>query len=170
MTKTYTHAQDNGKNGKNFEVAVRMAITPRTTVRYCKNATKVDHFIKLNGKRANIEVKTGAGTLDYNHNGELDTAIPATDHINGLLADTDFVVYAPTWEGDDVLENAWVFTRQAFLDMLNGYKGMVRYTKKTNGTCINIQTFTNSKKRLNYIWNTTLDQPNLGEWLSEVRG
>lgn len=166
---TYTNPNDFGANGKNFEVAVRMAITPRTKATYCKSMRMTDHRIKVAGKWANIEVKLGAGTVEYNRNGTLDVTIPATDHIDDLFPSTNFVIYAPTWDGSDVLENAWVFTRNDFLAMLANYSGMVKYNRKSDTTTINIQTFTNSKRRLNYVWNATLDQPDLCQWLSEIR-
>lgn len=163
---TYTNTKDNGKNGKNFEVAVRMAITPKTTATYCKAMRLTDHRIKVNGKFANIEIKSGAGTLDYN---ATNTDIPATEQIDNLLPNTAYIIYTPEWDGEDALENAWVFTRTAFLNFLKGYAGMVKYTRKGNATAINIQTFTNSKKRLAYVWNATLDQPTLAEWLDTIR-
>ena len=167
-TTIYTHNKDNGKSGKNFEVRVRAAITPRTKVRRCKSMGKVDHYIYINGERVNIEIKTGAGTLDYNINGHIDTNIPATDHIDTLLENTNYIIYNPAWDGEDVLENAWVYTREEFVEMLHGYKGMVKYTRKGN-TTINIQTFSNSKKRATYIWNQTMDKMTLGEWLETIR-
>ena len=166
---TYTNQKDHGANGKNFEVAVRLAITPKTKATYCKSMRMTDHRIKVNGEWKNIEIKLGAGTLDYNRNGTLDLTIPATDHIPHLYEKADFVIYAPNWDGSDVLENAWVFTRTDFLTMLTDYAGMVKYNRKSDTTTINIQTFSNSKPRLTHIWNATLDQPNLGEWLSEIR-
>ena len=169
----YANHKDNGKAGKNFEVAVRMFITPKTTVTTCKSLGKVDHFIKLAGKRVNIEVKSGAGTLDYaDHSDAKNAGIPASDFIASLMPKTDFIIYTPEYDGDaeNVGENAWVFTRQDFINFLQGYAGMVRYTNKQGAEVINIQSFKNSKVKNDYVWNGVLDQPSLADWLTEVRG
>lgn len=161
---TYENGRDNGKQGKNFEVAVRRFITPRTRAQYCKSMRMVDHFIKLDGKRVNIEIKSGAGTLDYNRLGTLDISIPAIDHIPNVYPKTDFVVYTPKWEGENVGENAWVMTRVQFIEMLEGYKGMVKYNRKGDTTVLQMQSFSNSAKRENYLWDCLAEVPTLAEW------
>lgn len=170
--KQYTNGRDNGKAGKNFEVAARMFITPKTKATYAKAARLTDHFIKLNGKRVNIEMKSGAGTLDYNRYGELNTEIPAADHIENIYENADFIIYTPEYDGDaeNIGENAWVFTRDEFLNIFRNDNGMVRYNNKAGVTVLQMQGFKNSKKRLNAIWEACLNQPSLADWLTEVRG
>ena len=167
---TYENGKDNGRQGKNFEVAVRMFITPKTRAQYCKSMRMVDHFIKLDGKRVNIEIKLGAGTLDYNRLGTLDTSIPATDHIANVYANAQFIVYAPSWDGDadEIGDNAWVMTRAQFIEMLEGYKGMVKYNNKSGTKVLQMQSFSNSEKREGYIWDCLADAMTLGEWKESI--
>ena len=165
---TYENGRDNGKQGKKLRSRSRRFITPRTRAQYCKSMRMVDHFIKLDGKRVNIEIKSGAGNA-WITIGTLDISIPAIDHIPNVYPKTDFVVYTPKWEGEDVGENAWVMTRVQFIEMLEGYKGMVKYNRKGDTTVLQMQVLLKQQKRENYLWDCLAEVPTLAEWRSQHR-
>lgn len=169
----YNHPDDKGAKLRNFEVDARFLATPHSEIGYSKGLGKVDHFVTDFTKsiRLRIEYKGGSGTVDYNLLDQLDVSLPPCEHINDLFQSVDVVVYAPEYEnGDDVGEAGFVFTRQQFIDMLNGYKGMVKYNNKGGHRALNIQTFTGDKNHLraDYIMNACLDMVNYGEWLESI--
>ena len=162
MLTVYTNKQDFAAPSKNFEVNVRVAITPKTTVLYCQSQGRPDHFMNLNGKRVYIEIKAGCGKVVYN---AVRTDDPM-DYVDRFMEGADFIVYTHKAEdGMDIMTEAWVFTRDEFISFLTSYgKPMVKW----NGCDINIQSF-NSKRKEAYLWDTLDQQPTLGEWLAEVK-
>ena len=175
--KNYTNEQDNGKNGKNAEVAVRYYLNPKTTLDGCNPLGKDDIqlYDKITGKRLVIEVKTGSGTLDYNAS-RFDLSQDAQAHVESLLVGIDLIAYAPEYNGPDTVgEDYWMFTREQFIGYLQGYTtktgkpaDMVKYTNKSTGKAINLQEM-NSQPKQNYLWATLENLPTLGEWKAANR-
>lgn len=162
--KFYNNPQDKGAVQKNIEVTVRLAISPKTKVLKCQEQGKADHRCKYQGTMVNVEIKCGCGKVAYNVNPEG----PAEAHIPNIYPDMDYIVYIPeTYEGMDILTEAWVLTRKQFLDFLTNYpKPMVKYNSYNGTTDINIQSF-NSKRKQQYLWEILDAMPTLGEWLEE---
>lgn len=168
----YNHVKDCGSVAKNFEVNGRIACTPLTKITYCKAMNLTDHVIYIDKKRANIEFKLRSGTLDYNKRNQLDLTKHHSDHIPNIYPKAHYIVYAFDYQnGDDVLNTAYVFTRDEFIAFLQGYKGMTKYNRKNATTVLQIQSYQSPKmhKMYEYVEESCIAQPTLGEWLEQVR-
>ena len=174
--RDYVNIRDDGRYGKTAEGQVRYFLNSRTSLDRCQPLGKSDCTLysrNSDGKRqrVTIEVKTGSGTVCYDTS-HLDVSLPAQDHVNELYKGTDYIIYCPKYEkGDDVGCEFFVFTRDEFINFLDGYKtktckkaNMLKYNTDNNkNIIINIQSF-NSKAKEMYLWDVLACQPTLSEW------
>ena len=173
----YLNKNDDGRHGKQAEVMVRFSIVERTMLDKVQALGKDDVIIYTknnDGKRERevIEVKLGCGTVDYSDYTDAKIAgIPAQSFVDNAFPGVAWIVYLPeACDADVINDEAWVFSREEFINFLNGYTtktgkpaDMVKYNNKNGVTAINIQSF-NSKPKERYLWNTLAGQPTLGEW------
>lgn len=161
---------DDGLNGKNLEVNVRLALQGRllrkTTV--TANDGRGYDIKRKDGTR--IEVKSGCGALAYKVFSNDDyTSTTELPEINPqeLLTKCDYVVYTPNVEELASVYDAHVFTRNQFLEMLSAAR-LFRY--KLNSAAmyydITIQTFKTSKVKKGIMAQWLASVPTLGEWLN----
>lgn len=156
-------ASDSGKEGKAFEPAVSLYLSKTATALYVKPQGQADKVWQVNKIAYNIESKTAAGkglvkaervTELLNEGADLDEIVKNT------YPNANFIVYAPEYNPYEPVEHqAFVFTRNEFIDMLLGYKANICRIHPNGELAIN--TFSSSKKKTAYIWDKCLDQPNL---------
>lgn len=111
-TRVLANKRDDGRNGKVFEVDVRWNLNENTTVLKVQRPGLADIVKKLNGKRVNIEAKTGGGNI---------CQLPETTEINRetvlSACKFDLIIYSV----DADYSNARVMTAEQFIDMLTSY-------------------------------------------------
>lgn len=171
----YDHPDDKGANGRNFEVDARLKATPKTKVLRAQGAGKRDHTIRIDAKTVSIEYKTNCGTVTDTFATPIFNDIDLNDKATlapYIAPKATIIVYAVNVGTDyDVLTDSYVFTREQFIDFLFSYgRPLVRRNSKKSGSdyCLNINTYNNSEKKLNYFLNEAYKQPTYGEWLSEL--
>ena len=105
---------DDGKNGKAFEIAIRSYISHRT-VKTVKGQGKTDIRFTFDGKRHTCEIKTACGEIEQ-------------------AASNQYVIYCSNVDTDFPAEyQGHVFTREQWIDFINNYPGrgsFIRYDKK----------------------------------------
>lgn len=156
-------ASDSGKEGKAFEPAVSLYLSKTATALYVKPQGQTDKVWQVNKVAYNMESKTAAGkglvkaervAELLNEGASLEQIVENTYH------NADFIIYAPEYNPYEPVEyQAFVFTRNEFIDMLNGYTANICRIHPNGELAIN--TFSTSKKKTAYIWDKCLDQPNL---------
>lgn len=156
-------ASDSGKEGKAFEPAVSVYLSKTATALYVKPQGQADKIWQVNKIAYNIEAKTaaGKGLVKAERVAELlNEGASLEEVIENTYPNADFIVYSPKYNPYEPVEyQAFVFTRNEFIDMLSGYhKNICRI--HPNGE-LAINTFSSSKKKTEYIWDKCLDQPNL---------
>lgn len=160
--------EDSGSWGKAFEIAIKKAISARVSkadAKVTKNCTYYgDKRIKADGHFLNVEIKTGCGVLAYD-------VEDADMEISSLFPKIDYIIYCPEVAANIKAEQqGFVFTRDEFISFLEGYPSMVRSKVSTQGNLnITIQSFKNSKKKSEYVWDACYAQPTVEEWIAEVR-
>lgn len=158
---------DDGIIGKVFEIVLREYIQPfsrRNNERVTpQKSTYCDMRIGNAGK---VEIKSACGEIGEG------------TEFSDILPRADYVIYCPEVDPNIALENqAFVFTREQFIDMLKNYPGSgsaVRFGKSsTNGAAkIAIQSFYAetrkgaSKKMANHLWDCCFDKPTVAEWVN----
>lgn len=159
LENSETATIDDGLIGKAFEVAIRYYMTNRYDMRV-KAQGKADIRSKVfGGKSETVEIKTACGELD-------DT----------LKKSCKWIVYCP--DVDLTLEpeyQAYVFSKDEWLDFLNGYDGRGSLTRRTSNGKLHIQSFyvsdskrpKASKAIANYIIETCNNQPMLADFYEE---
>ena len=131
---------DYGFSGKVGELLVRSFITGKKA-KMVKAQGKIDLYKRINGKQYKIEIKTACGV------------------ISDIEKHNDLIIYCPHYDlSADAPDKFVVFTRQQWIDFINGYKGRGQFlTEKQDG--LHIQSFyvsetcrpTASKPIANYI-------------------
>lgn len=123
--KTYTNTHDNGKDGRNFEVVLRYALTGKEEA--CHGLGKTDITIGVKG--VTIEAKSGAGWLVY-------PCYESKEEAEALIEEgfkmsrATYVAYVPTFTGDPY--EAIVLTQAAFLAVFSKHK-KIRAKKSSSG-------------------------------------
>lgn len=117
--------EDSGAIGKAFEIGVKEALSSES--RYKKRVTpnnkNYDLWMRKGNLRGKIEIKSGCGELAIGKNLSIDEFFPRAD----------YVIYSPEPIINKTVENqAFVFTRQEFVQMLKEYPKMVRAKKATS--------------------------------------
>lgn len=154
---------DCGKEGKAFEPAVNVYLSKTATALYVKPPHLKDKVLTVNKISYHFEAKTaaGKGLLTKEQVGNLvNEGADLQDLVNNLYPGVDFIVYAPDYNPYEPVEHqAFVFTREEFSTMLNGYTANICRIHPNGELAIN--TFSSSKKKTEYMWDKCLDQPNL---------
>lgn len=147
-----TNADDSGRAGKAFEIAIRSYIMGREQVKV-KAQGKVDIRLTFEGARRTCEIKTACGEIE-------------------TVASAQMVIYAPVVDTEFPAESqAYVFTREQWLDFVNGYTGRGQFLRRDSRGHEHIQSFyvsetirpKASKPIANYIWNTCYNLPTVDE-------
>lgn len=157
----YPNEHDTGRIGKAFECAIRYYFSGRT-VKAIKPQGKNDATVTFvrNGKRkaVTVEIKTACGEI-------------ATAH------KSQFIVYCPEVDIETDAEcQGYVFSRQEWVDFVNGYTGKGSFTRVNSRGELHIQSFRSesrpkaSKPIAQYIWETCMERPTVEEWLKGLRG
>lgn len=174
---------DDGYLGKAFEIVIREYIQPkskRNNGRITKaNTTYGDMRVKMVEKaNTRFEIKSSCGELGIiTNDSEVDDEMESNDISDYILLKADYIIYAPTIDINYQLEKqAYVFTREQFLDMVNNYNGsgnILRVKTSTNGkTVISFQSFycetrpKASKKIANYLQDYCNGQPTVEEFFN----
>ena len=154
---------DCGKEGKAFEPAVSLYLSRQATALYVKPQGQTDKVWQVNNVAYNIEAKTaaGKGLVKAERVTELlNEGASLEDIVENTYPNANFIVYAPEYNPYAPVEyQAFAFTRNEFIDMLNGYTANICRIHPNGELAIN--TFSSSKKKTAYIWDKCLDQPNL---------
>lgn len=149
--------KDTGRFGKVLEVKTRNAlmrhgISSVADVK-ARHLDRNDTVIIVNGKHVRIEIKSGAGAVNYRMGDGMGSYIdPFTKEDftpENVLPSADLIVWYPWGEmannHADPFKMGWVFTRDEFLSMMErigkkGFKSCLRVTK--NGGQLNLQMLT----------------------------
>lgn len=149
--------EDSGAVGKSTECALRTFSSGRENLKV-KAQGRVDVYFAHGGKHYKTEIKTACGKI--------------TETLK-TRTKTQVVVYSPhTFNPKHLSSEAYVFTREEWLDFVNGYTGRGSLTAK-RGDEIYIQSFyvsetvrpKASKPLARYIFEACQKQPTLAEWL-----
>lgn len=170
-TKLYTNNNDNGKDGRNAEIALREAVAEALgasiLIKAIKSANKSDLKIKTaKGAILSIECKTGCGWLTPPTFTE-DEAKELLSNLQALkkaIAHTRYIAYAPTAQ-----EDMLVMPKATFIDICANF-GILRVKRHSsgNGYGVTIQsyiptpTFRASKERYQAIVDALFDN---GEYI-----
>ena len=154
MTINYTNtinqfkATDCGRYGKAFEINVK-------------------HF--LNGNRGNANKVSAKGKTDVQNKGIKYEVKSNCGEINDDILKNDYIIYTPDNKTDfEHPEHAFVIPAQAFVDMFHAL-GLVRTKKSTNGQLkTTIQSFRNSKRKTEMLFNALVQYSTLGEWVTTL--
>lgn len=159
---------DDGIYGKAFEIVLREYVQPfskRNNERV--TPAKSAYGDMRMGNTGRVEIKSACGELGEG------------SEFSDILPNADYIIYCPEVNLEIAVENqAFVFTRGEFLEMLTTYPGsgsVVRFGKSsTNGTTkIAIQSFYAetrkgaSKKIANHLWDCCYERPTVAEWVNE---
>ena len=177
---------DDGAKGKSSEIAVKYYINPNSKMNgfVTPQAKNFDIFVRENGKQANTEIKTACGELAIFD--ELSESV--AEIISSVYPKSTYIIYCPEVMDNIPMEKQFfVFSRDAFIDMLESYGGrgsIVRIKTPTNNTeysergkyRLSIQSFRSdsrpkaSAKIAEHIWDCCYNQPTVEEWLQEREG
>jgi len=154
MTTNYTNtinqfkATDCGRYGKAFEINVK-------------------HF--LNGNRGNANKVSAKGKTDVQNKGIKYEVKSNCGELNDDILKNDFIIYTPDNVRDYAeVHRAYVIPAQAFVDMFYAL-GLVRTKKSTNGQLkTTIQSFRNSKRKTEMLFNALAQYSTLGEWVATL--
>lgn len=113
---------DSGRAGKAFEIAVRSYIMGRTA-KAVKGQGKTDIRFTFDGKRHTCEIKTACGEIEQ----------AASNQYIIYCADVDLSFPAE--------QQGYVFTREQWLDFLNGYTGRGKFLRQDSRGHTHIQSF-----------------------------
>lgn len=160
---------DTGADGKIADVLCREYVVKRlysTDVKARKASRKDCTFKGNDGKMHNIEFKTGCGALAYEY--DLDVI-----EVEKLLPDVEYIAYNPEFcDNMPVEKQFFVMSRNDFFEMLMSYSDKMPHTWfKLNKSRrqVNIQTFTNSNKKYDYLLECLSDFPTLENFIKEAR-
>lgn len=149
--------KDTGRYGKMLEVRTRDALLKKG-IRSAhdikaRRLDKDDTTIKLDGMRLTIEIKSGAGAVNYREGdgmgGYFDPFTKEDFVAENVLPRAGLIIWYPWGEmafnHADPFKMGWVFTREEFLAMMEtigkkGFKSCLRVTK--NGGQLNLQNLT----------------------------
>lgn len=147
--------------GKCFECAVKELLSGRHRTKIRPQGKTDAYFtFKTEDKRkcVTVEIKTACGEIDY-------------------CTKSQYIIYAPEVNLiDDIEEMGFVFTREEWVNFINGYTGRGKFTRVTPDGKTHIQSFYSttrpkaSKPIADYIWNACFDQPTIAQWIEELRG
>lgn len=151
------NALDSGMYGKAFEIAIRSYIMGREA-KAVKAQGKTDIRFTFDGSRHTCEIKTACGEVEQ-------------------TAKNQYVIYCANVDPDFPAElQGYVFTREQWIDFLNGYNGrgsFLRVDSKRGHT--HIQSFyvsetvrpKASKAIARYIEETLFDMPTVEEFFED---
>lgn len=156
--------EDCGKFGKAFEPSVGLYLSGNKALAlYVKEQNVADKIWSVHKINYNIESKTGSGkglvkasVVNYLK----EQGLEAYEMIDYIYPSADFIVYAPEYNPYEPVEHqGFVFTRDEFIAMLQGYErsSLVSIHPQTG----ELRIMANSKVKMNYLWDACLDQPNL---------
>ena len=174
---------DDGAKGKSSEIAVKYYINPNSKMNgfVTPQAKNFDIFVRENKKQANTEIKTACGELAIID--ELSNSI--AEMLSIVYPKSTYIIYCPEVMDNIPMEKQFfVFSRDAFIDMLESYGGrgsIVRIKTPTNNTeysergkyRLSIQSFRSdsrpkaSAKIAEHIWDCCYNQPTVEQWIQE---
>ena len=174
---------DDGAKGKSAEIAVKYYINPNSKMNgfVTPQAKNFDIFVRENKKQANTEIKTACGELAIID--ELSNSI--AEMLSIVYPKSTYIIYCPEVMDNIPMEKQFfVFSRDAFIDMLESYGGrgsIVRIKTPTNNTeysergkyRLSIQSFRSdsrpkaSAKIAEHIWDCCYNQPTVEQWIQE---
>lgn len=177
---------DDGAKGKSAEIAVKYYINPNSKMNgfVTPQAKPYDIFVRENKKQANTEIKTACGELAIID--ELSESV--AEMISSVYPKSTYIIYCPEVVDNIPMEQQFfVFSRDAFIDMLESYGGrgsIVRIKTPTNNTeysergkyRLSIQSFRSdsrpkaSAKIAEHIWDCCYNQPTVEQWIQEREG
>ena len=177
---------DDGARGKSAEIAVKYYINPNSKMNgfVTPQAKNFDIFVRENKKQANTEIKTACGELAIID----EPSESIMEMISSVYPKSTYIVYCPEVVDNIPMEKQFfVFSRDAFINMLESYEGrgsIVRIKTPTNNSeysergkyRLSIQSFKSegrpnaSAKIAEHIWNCCYNQPTVQEWLGEREG
>ena len=177
---------DDGAKGKSAEIAVKYFINPNSKMNgfVTPQAKPYDIFVRENRKQANTEIKTACGELAIID--ELSESV--AEMISSVYPKSTYIIYCPEVVDNIPMEKQFfVFSRDAFIDMLESYNGrgsIVRIKTPTNNTeysergayRLSIQSFKSegrpnaSAKIAEHIWDCCYNQPTVEQWIQEREG
>ena len=167
--KARNDKNDTGANGKMADVMCRAYVNKRlrdTDIK-CRKSTEDDcKFKGSDGKYHTIEFKTGCGALAYEY--EL-------EYIENelLLQDVEYIAYNPELCHTMPIEKQFfVMTREQFLSILLDYSETKPHTlMKINKSRrqVNIQSFTNSTKKYEYLMENLFEYPTLEQFIEQEK-
>lgn len=160
---------DTGADGKIADVLCREYVVKRlySTDVKARKASKKDCTFKGNdGKMHNIEFKTGCGALAYEYDSDV-------VELEKLLPDVEYIGYNPELcDNMPVEKQFFIMTRNDFFEMLISYndkKPMTWFKLNKSRRQVNIQTFTNSNKKCDYLLECLFSFPTLEEFIKEAK-
>lgn len=183
VVKTFIET-DSGAVGKAFEIVLREYIQPKSKRNNGKvtkqNTTYGDLRVKTQfNANTKIEIKSACGELGIINNDIVDdeTDTDDLDISDYILTKANLIIYTPTVDIEYPLEKqAYIFTRDEFLAMVNNYNGsgkILRVKTSTNGlTVISFQSFycetrqKASKKIATYLNDCCICQPTVEEYFN----
>ena len=159
-TSAEAFARSTGNLGSAFEMAIREFFSGRP-VKAVKKQGKRDAYFTFNTeegrKSVTVEIKTACGIID-------------------CIESAQYIVYCPEVMLDEPAENqGYVFSRQAWLEFVNGYTGRGQFTRVNSRGELHIQSFRSSGRPkaslpiANYIWQTCYNMPTVAEWKATMR-
>ena len=177
---------DDGAKGKSAEIAVKYYINPNSKMNgfVTPQAKNFDIFVRENKKQANTEIKTACGEIAIIN----EPSESIMEMISSVYPKSTYIVYCPEVVDNIPMEKQFfVFSRDAFINMLESYNGrgsIVRIKTPTNNSeysergayRLSIQSFKSegrpnaSAKIAEHIWNCCYNQPTVQEWLEEREG
>ena len=177
---------DDGAKGKSSEIAVKSYISPNSKIKgYVTPQGKAyDIFVRENKKQANIEIKVACGELAIID----EPSDSITEMISSVYTKSTYIVYCPEIDDNIPMEKQFfVFSRDAFIDMLESYDGrgsIVRIKTPTNNNGysergayrLSFQSFRSegrpkaSAKIAEHIWDCCYNQPTVEQWIQEREG
>ena len=177
---------DDGAKGKSAEVALKYYVNPNSKLNgfVTPQAKNFDIFVRENRKQANAEIKTACGEIAILN--ELSESV--VEMLCEVYPKSTYIIYCPEVVDYIPMEQQFfVFSRDAFIDMLESYDGrgsIVRIKTPTNNTeysergkyRLSIQSFRSdsrpkaSAKIAEHIWNCCYNQPTVEQWIQEREG
>lgn len=129
----FNNHDDHGGRGKSFENDLRQLLNPNTAVLKTQKVGMKDVDIKFQGKKINLEAKTGGGCLN-------ESILFGDDWRNEIDLNEafkfDYIAYCFEYEGttESLLTDTIIFSKPAFIKWLNGYRkgalGLLTYKSK----------------------------------------
>lgn len=147
---------DSGRAGKAFEIAIRSYIMGRTC-KTVKGQGKTDIRFTFDGKRHTCEIKTACGEIEQ-------------------AAGNQFIIYCAEVDINFPAEQqGYVFTREQWVEFLNGYTGRGKFLRQDSRGHTHIQSFyvsetvrpKASKPIAAYIESVLFEMPTVEEFFSE---